>query len=238
MTIIDKQYKDLKRKIGSQSETPKINIEDDNIVVSGYQKFVINKKTKNIKYIGKKNKFTYINKLMKKLNTKYNCKSLIDIGCNSGLTSLIALNNNFEYIVSLDHDPEYITTLRNIKNKCGITKINENIYSFGNKITENFDVVFCGALIHWVFSLTSDFRNFDSIISYLISFTKKFLIIEWVDPNDSAIKSLNHIKKRGKITDEEYNTSNFEIAIKKFSTIKLKKNADCSTRTIYVLKKL
>ena len=33
--------------------------------------------------------------LIKKLNTEYNCTSLVDIGCNSGLTSLIALINNF-----------------------------------------------------------------------------------------------------------------------------------------------
>ena len=121
MTINNKPYKDPKRKIGSQSEIPKIKFKDDNIIVSGYQKFVINKKTRNIEYIGKKTKFIYINKLMKKLNTEYNCISLVDIGCNSGLTSLIALNNNFEYIVSLDHDPEYIQTLRTIKNKCNIT---------------------------------------------------------------------------------------------------------------------
>ena len=238
MTLNNKQYKDPIRQIGSQSETPKIQFEDDNIIVSGYQKFIINKKTKNIKYKGKKNKFNYINELMKKLITEYNCNSLVDIGCNSGLTSLIALNNNFEYIVSLDHDPEYIQTLKTIKNKCNISKINESVYSFGDKITEKFDVVFCGALIHWVFSLTADFRNFISIISYLISLTNKFLIIEWIHPNDNAIKLFNHIKKRGKKTDEEYNTTNFENAIKKFSTIISKKNADGSTRTIYVLEKL
>ena len=39
MTTNDKPYKDPKRKIGSQSETPKINFEGDNIIVSGYQKF-------------------------------------------------------------------------------------------------------------------------------------------------------------------------------------------------------
>lgn len=236
--INDKLYKDPKRKIGSQSEIPKVTFNDDHIIVSGYQNFVINKKTQNIVSFGKKNKFIYINNLMKKLNTDYNCMSLVDIGCSSGLTSLLALNNNFEHIVSLDHDPEYIDTLRTIKNKCNITKINESVYSFGNTISEKFDVVFCGAIIHWVFSLTADFRSFNSIISYLISLTNKLLIIEWIDPNDGAIKLLNHIKKRRKETDEEYNTHNFENAIKKVSTIISKENADCSTRTIYVLEKL
>ena len=43
-----------------------------------------------------------------------------------------------------------------------------------------------------------------------------------IDPNDQCIKSFNHIKKRGQKTDEEYNTQNFEIAIKKFTNINLK----------------
>ena len=232
----DKTYKDPKRKIGSQSEIPNIRFENDKIIVGGYQRFVINKKTLDIKYIKKKEKFTFINKLLNNINIKHNCISLADIGCSAGLTSFIALNNNFEDIVSLDHDPEYINTLQKIKKKCNITKINESVYSFGNTISKKFDVVFCGALIHWIFSLTADFRNFDSIISYLISLTNKFLIIEWVDPNDGAIKSLNHIKKRQKDNDEEYNTKNFEIAIKKFTTIISKENVDGSTRTIYVLR--
>ena len=82
------------------------------------------------------------------------------------------------------------------------------------------------------------FLMFDDIIKYLISITNKFLIIEWIDPNDCAIKSLNHIKKRKKSDDDEYNTKNFEIAIKKLTTIISKENADRPTRTIYVLKKI
>ena len=238
MIKTDKTYKDPKRKVGSQSETPTIEYNNDEIIVGGYQKFTINKKTKEIKYIGKKSKFIYINELMHTLNSKYKCNSIVDIGCNSGLSSLIALNNNFESIFSLDHDVEYIKTLSRIKKDCGITKITEMVYSFGDTLTEKFDVVFCGALIHWIFSLTSNFRNFNIILEYLISLTNKYLIIEWIDPTDKAIRSLNHIKKRKRKNDESYNTINFEKAIKNFATIISKKGADRSTRTIYVLKKL
>jgi SAM-dependent methyltransferase len=237
MSDHNKTYKDPKRKVGSQKETPIIKYEGDNIIVTGYQSFIINKKTRNIKYIKKKNKFNYIDKLMKKLNSEHNCISIVDIGCNSGLTSLIAFNNNFEYIFSLDHDTEYIDTLKTIKNNCNIKKINEIVYSFGDELNTKFDVVFCGALIHWIFSLTASFGNFISIIKYLISITNKFLIIEWVPPTDGAIKSFNHIKKLDKNIDEEYNTHNFEIAIKKFTNIISKETCD-STRTIYFLKKI
>ena len=52
----NKTYKDPKRKIGSQSEIPNIIFKNDKIIVGGYQQFVINKKTLNIKYIKKKGK--------------------------------------------------------------------------------------------------------------------------------------------------------------------------------------
>ena len=237
---MNKIYKDPKRKVGSQSETPTIKYKDDKIIVGGYQLFTIDRKTKNIQYGFKKDKFSYINELMKLLNTEYNCTSIVDIGCNSGLTSFIAYNNNFENIFSLDHDPEYIDTLKTIKNDCNITKINEFVYSFGDTLiggisSPKFDVVFCGAIIHWIFSLTADFRNFDSIMSYLISMTNKILVIEWIDPRDGAISNLHHITKRKLDDDEPYNTENFEIAIKKFSTIISKKNSDGPHRIIYTL---
>ena len=228
-------YKDPKRKIGSQSEIPSINFEKDYIIVYGYQRFSINKKTKKIMFNKKQKKFNYINELLKKLNKTDNCTSIVDIGCNSGLTSLIAYNNNYNNIVSLDHDPEYINILSTIKEHLNIKEINETVFTFGNNINQKFDIVFCGAIIHWIFSLTADFRNFDSIISYLIQFTNKYILIEWIKPNDGAIKTLNHIKKRGKSSDEEYNTKNFELAVNKYTTIISKKIIDSSTRILYVL---
>lgn len=231
-------YKDPNRKVGSQRETPLIEFENDKLIVKGYQKFIIDKKTRRIEYNEKRNKFTYIDELLRKLNNDYHCKSIVDIGCNSGLTSFIAFNNNFESIHSLDHDSEYIDMVRTIKNNCAITNINESVYSFGDTVTQKFDVVFCGALIHWIFSLTANFRNFRDIMSYLINLTNRFLIIEWVDPNDVSIREFNHIKRNQNNDDEEYNTLNFERAVRTVATILSKHDGDSSTRIIYLLEKL
>lgn len=235
-------YRDSRRRVGSQSESPSIKYYNDKIIVKGYQLFTIDKNTKNIEYgcRVKKPKFSYINGLLELLNTEYNCRSIVDIGCSSGLVSLLAYNNNFENIVSLDHDPQYINTLKTIKNDCNITKIHESVYSFGDTNIggvplPKFDVVFCGAIIHWIFSLTADFRNFDSIISYLNSMTLKILVIEWVDPRDIAIRNLHHITKRKLDDDEPYNIQNFERAIKKVSTIISTKRLFGSHRIIYTL---
>jgi len=193
--MTDVNYKDARRKVGSQSETPTIKYENENIIIGGYQKFIINKETRAITFKTKLAKFSYISTLLNNLNEKANCKSIVDIGCNSGLASLIAFNQNFQRILSLDHDPEYINILRTVKNQCNITAINEAQFSFGDKLNEKFDVVFCGAIIHWIFSLTADFRNFDSILEYLISLTNNYLVIEWINEHDRAINSFNHIKE-------------------------------------------
>ena len=231
-------YKDPKRNVGSQSETPVIKYLGKDIHVSGYQKFIINKETQKIKFLTKTNKFSYISNLLHNLNKKDNCKSIVDIGCNSGLVSFTAFNQNFKRILSLDHDPEYIDTLRTIKDQCNITSINEALFSFGNKINETFDVVFCGAIIHWIFSLTANFRNFDSILQYLFPLTNKFLLIEWITENDKSLKSFNHIKRNQKPGDEEYTTENFEKSINKHAKIISKQSVDGGgTRIIYVLQR-
>lgn len=230
-------YKDPKRKIGSQSETPSISLKNDNITVNGYQRFIINKNTKKITFLEKSTKFNFINKTLHMMKNSFNCETIVDIGCNSGLTSFLAFNNKFKEIVSLDHDIEYINTLSKIKNLCGITNIKESLFSFGDKISSKYDVVFCGAIIHWIFSLTANFRNFDKITTYLLSMTNNYLVIEWIHPNDDAIRCLNHINKRGQPTDEKYCTENFEKSIKKYFTIISNTVQYTSTRVIYILKK-
>jgi len=234
----NKTYKDPKRKVGSQQENPVIKYLGQDIHVSGYQNFIINKGTREIKFLTKINKFLYISNLLHKLNKQYSCKSIVDIGCSSGLVSFTAFNQQFKHILSLDHDPEYIDTLRTIKNQCNITSINVAVFSFGNEINETFDVVFCGAIIHWIFSLTADFRNFDGIMKYLLSATNKYLVIEWISENDGAIKGFNHIKRSRNPGDEEYTTANFEKAVNKYTTIMSKQAVDGGgTRIIYVLQR-
>ena len=41
-------YRDPKRKVGSQSETPTIRYKNGDMIVDGYQNFAINKITKGI----------------------------------------------------------------------------------------------------------------------------------------------------------------------------------------------
>ena len=234
MINIIMKYTDEKRKIGSQSEEPKITFANDVLKVEGYQEFDKNKE-KNIVLKKKIKKFQYIKNILDNLR-QHNCNTLCDFGCSAGLTSLIAHNSGFEEISSFDHDPEYIKTLKQIKSFCNIDSIDEKILSFGTFIEKKFDIVFCGALIHWIFSLTAEFRNFDKIIEYLIKITHKYIIIEWVDAEDPAILSFKHIKRNSSEKDEIYSRENFEKSVNKYGKIVSKKSVDGHTRLIYVIK--
>ena len=91
--------------------------------------------------------------------------------CSGGLTSLLGRAAGFERIFSLDHDPEYIQMLSKL---VAWAKLDGAIvpleFSFGSALPAQADVVFCSALIHWVFCRTASFHNsFAAIFEYLFA---------------------------------------------------------------------
>jgi SAM-dependent methyltransferase len=222
-------YKDSKRKVGSQSEIPSIEENSNAIIVKGYQNFTI---AKTSLVINAKSKFEKINKVLEELRDTREYNSFCDIGCSSGIVSILAYKNNFKNIVSVDHDPEYIGILQELANKLNITNIDAKMESFGaNKGI--YDVVFCGAIIHWVWSLTSDFTSFEKIFEYLTSITNNILLIEWISERDHAIRGFGHITKN----KENYTTANFDRCIVKYFKLIKKIELDGFSRILYVVEK-
>tara|TARA_B100000497_G_C7546837_1_gene330705 strand:+ start:166 stop:840 length:675 start_codon:yes stop_codon:yes gene_type:complete len=219
-------YKDPKRKVGSQSEIPSIKDESNLISVFGYQKFTIDKSSLIIK---SKLKFEKINKILEKIKYK---KSFCDIGCSSGIVSILAYKNKFENITAIDHDSEYTDILKIINEKLDIKNINVITDSFGND-KNKYDVVFCGAIIHWIWSLTSNFNSFEKILNYLNNITNKILLIEWISENDDAIKSFGHITEN----KENYKTNSFEKTLIRYFKIIDKIETDNKNRILYITEK-
>eukprot|EP00964_Phaeocystis_antarctica_P143350 scaffold108890_cov69-Phaeocystis_antarctica.AAC.2 len=81
------------------------------------------------------------------------------MGCTSGLTSLLARHNGFTEVHSLNHDPAYISLLRKVVSKRQMSGMHSRVFSFGEPLNVTADVVFVGALIHWVFCLTANFAR-------------------------------------------------------------------------------
>lgn len=222
-------------RYGSQSENPGVIFNREITYVSGYQRFDINSDGSFIFKTHVK-KYRYIEKLIKNL-FNLGLTSFSDIGSNTGLVSLIAARTGFSHIDSFDHDKPAIMVLEKIKTKLKIESIHTHHNVFGTTPLPKSDIVFCGALIHWIFCLTSIFKgDFHEILQYLFSSVHKYLIIEWVAPSDGAIVAFKHTTRCHKTT-QEYTTSNFETAVRSFGKIETMWEYTHS-RIIYVIKNI
>ena len=237
-----------KRKVGTQSEVPTITAADDNtrLIVRGYQAFDLHARNLNQPVVQHYvRKFAYIKQLLARLWMEEGCRSMIDIGCSAGLISLIGKGVGFERIHSLDHDAEYVDVVRRI---ASWAKFDESIlpreFSFGAALPATADVVFCGALIHWVFCRTADFQNsFDRIFDYLLSAVRpgKFLVIEWI--SDGTISNPKWWPERC-VTNESrqsssyaYTRAGFEAAASRRADLVEQVAPEMETRVFYVFRK-
>jgi hypothetical protein len=222
--------------IGSQKEIPNIQIKNKIISVSGYQKYNILISERKINYYSKVNKYDTISKLIFKMRKKYKYKSLSDIGCSSGIVSYIAHFKGYKHVYAYDHDQQYLDIINTVNNKMGINTLVTQKFSFGDKLV-NTDVIVMCALIHWIYSCTALFGNFDSIFTYLKDYINSYLIIEWVDITDSAVKSMNHISFNKEIHTEEYTRANFERSLKKNIGTITSTHPVSNTRILYCVQK-
>lgn len=150
--------------------------------------------------------------------------------------SLIASNIGYDNIIALDHDLEYLKILNSIISELEIINIKPTKYSFGDDF-ESSDVVVMLALIHWIYSCTSLYGSFDLIFEYLSNHVSYYLIIEWIDPTDNAIKLFNHIKFNTDIIETDYTEVNFRKSIEKNIGDILKiYDVDGSSRRLNVIK--
>lgn len=230
------KYKDKKRKVGSQSEVPSFKIIGEEVIVSGYQRFSIFK-NKKIVFKQKVNKFEKIKSVLSGLYSDVSSKSITDIGCSSGLVSFIANSLGYNKIQALDHDTEYVNIVDSLCGNLDIVNINTSIKQFGDDF-EKTDVVLMLALIHWIFSCTSEYGSFDLIFEEIKEKVGDYLLIEWVDPKDGAIKFFNHTSYNKEVIKEEYSVENFEKSIlKNFSSIEDRIKLDGEYRVLYIIKK-
>eukprot|EP00941_MAST-03F_sp_MAST-3F-sp1_P002905 g2905.t1 len=186
-------------------------MENSIVKIGGYQKFDLNVKSRQVLRIQNySTKFNWIKHTLQNAY-KFGFKSFMDIGCNNGLSSLLAQEVGYDNVISLDHDSEAIDILTKTIDLLDTTVIHPRIYSFGETFKNKVDVVLCGALIHWIFTCTSNYGRFSMIFDYLLSTGLKVLIIEWVDPLDSAVKSFRHLSCGVKPL-EKYSVTNLENA--------------------------
>ena len=136
-------------------------------------------------------------------------------------------------ILALDHDAEAISVLGKAAAITG-SKVQGKMFAFGDPLPFVADVVFCGAIIHWVFCLTANFEgNFTRILEYIRAAAKTYLMIEWVDPSDFAIKQFKHISKCTTKQKDAYTFESFHKAVSKIGRVT--SSAKFAARTVLTI---
>jgi hypothetical protein len=209
-----KVYKNSERADsgGSQSEQPTVKYQQGVCNIKGYQTFTITKTTINVssKYNAK---FKYIKKFLQKY--RGTCTTVADIGASNGLVSFTASQLGYTNIYALDHDRDCIQLINNVCQYLQISNIQVEEYSFGDDYIAS-DIVIVGALIHWIYSCTALYGNFDQISSYLRNLTNKYLLIEWVNPDDPVIHTFHHTSFNKRVIKEPYTKANFIASLQKY----------------------
>ena len=242
-----------KRNVGSQIEVPTVRLTANTAVVRGYQRYDLHAARLSQPAIHHHaGIYIFVRSLLKRLHEEYDCRNMIELGCNSGLISLLGHAVGFSSIISLDHDREYVSTFQQVVSWANLTSsIVAQEFDFGQALSGPADVVLCGALIHWVYCRTADFKSsFERIFDYLFAAVKpgKYLVLEWVDPADGAIGGMKYTPngwwpERCFYRDLEghlvsnYSRSNFEAAALRYADILERHAPHTRTRVYYLFRK-
>ncbi len=160
-------------------------------------------------------------------------KSVLDLGCNSAYFCYYSRLNGAKSAIGVEIDRDYIHNVEKaneVLNFSNVSIIDKNVMDYHKPA----DVVFAFALIHWIYSCTSDYGSLDLAIKKLAELTNEVLIVEWIEKEDEAIQFFKHINYNTEIIKEEYSKINFEKALAKhFSSFEIIGDVK-STRTVYI----
>jgi len=172
---------------------------------------------------------------------------VLDVGCNTGHFSFLAARYEAE-VVAIDLDPEVVGSLwqRAADEKANILPLVVNLarstpaqgwrnletLSFLERSEGYFDVVFMLAVVHHL--LVTDQIPLDEIISQASRLTTKWLIIEYIGPDDPQFKRL--LRGRGALY-RWFGRSAFEDELtRRFEIIRQKEITE-SGRWIYLARR-
>ena len=185
------------------------------ISVGGYQSFgydtqkrIIIYDKSDVKIRGKIKNFLKIIKL-----GRFKGKTVLDLGGNNGLFSIISLLNGARSAHVIDIDKQAIANVKRFSVESGISCLYGSESNIKD-VSEKADIVIALALVHWIFNLTTGFGSLKSAIRFLREVANSALIVEWVDPLDPAILSFKHTAVGGnQVAADSYDEESFKREI-------------------------
>jgi 2-polyprenyl-3-methyl-5-hydroxy-6-metoxy-1,4-benzoquinol methylase len=171
---------------------------------------------------------------------------VLDLGCNQGQYSQLASSLGLK-VVATDFDENSLIKLESKNNNTNITVSVLNIcnptpaigwnnrehFSFLEKAKNHFEIVLCLGLIHHM--LVTERIPLYLIIDTLASCTNKFLLIEWIDPDDEKFKEISSYEEDlYSFLSSSYFESSITAKFKIINKVKLQQ----AKRSLYLLEKI
>jgi SAM-dependent methyltransferase len=184
----------------------------NSVTIGGYQEFTITKDsiTASTDSYDLARKFELLSSVLS--NDFLKGKSFLDLGAAGGFFSFLARQRGAS-VNAIDMDADYTSLMNKAIGKLNYSKLyvhTQNVSEWSIKA----DIVNALALIHWIFSCTSIMGNMDSMIKFFKGITNELLIVEWIDPQDEAIKYFNHLDYNVNFSDDTYNRDAFMESLK------------------------
>lgn len=139
-------------------------------------------------------------------------RSVLDLGANGGFFSFWARQREAAEVVALDMDEAYLRLVRTAQEKVGLDRIHP-VHGKVQDWNEPADVVLAFALVHWLYSCTAAYGSLEAVVAKLSSLTRDLLIVEWVEPDDPAVRSFRHTDWNPSVARGPYTRRAFEDAL-------------------------
>ncbi len=193
---------------------PGIEVNGADVTIHGYQEFKISRqKIKALKIdqpLQRKKKL-----IQSYFDREYlTGKTVLDIGANGGFFSLWACQNGAAQVVSLDMDETYLDLIRKAKTALGWEQIRP-VNAKAQDWEEPADLVLAFAMVHWLYSCTANYGSLEAVVAKLAGLSRSILLIEWVAPEDVAIRSFKHTEWNPLVDKAGYNQDAFEAGLRK-----------------------
>lgn len=228
MKDVSKPYS---RGIGSQGEAPTITNSERGISVGGYQGFEISNRRLTFNKVATEIKYL----LLRPYISRYLKHGVIaDIGCSAGAVGLKLLEAGAERVVFIDHDPTYTDVVTSVVQNMGLGSRTEIHTEKVGQCQVTCETGIALALVHWLYSYSESFGSLYQIIRALKKIASKTLIVEWVSPDDSAIRSASHLAQNIEVHRSPYSEAQFINALAQNYTYYKRIGRVSSTRNIWI----
>ena len=212
---------------------PGIEVRPGRVTIHGYQEFRIS--PEKIEPLRIDQPLRIKRKLVQSIfNPDYlTGKTVLDIGANGGFFSLWACHNGARQVVSLDMDEAYLDLIRQAQTAFGWQNI-RTIHARVQDWDEPADLVLAFAMVHWLYSCTANYGSLEAVVEKLAGLSRSLVLIEWVAPEDPAIRSFKHSEWNPRVAKDGYNLEAFESALRKWFCKVEMIGPTSPTRTLYM----